>query len=534
MPMSFQKLDPNSSKSSTVISMPPNTAASSIQEFSLRLQAKSANFPRFFLQNTILPFILGSLLLTLISVLRDRFVQISCFSDQEVCRCSFFQMAFYAFVSIPLTELVPYSLIHVMLFSCKRSTIPVNFKRGISVFLIFVMTPITYIVCGVNFPHISARFANYAMALLFVYSAILCFTLFRGQSLRHFTREVACGTLCLLIPFFYYLLTDFLLPNFYFALTRIFEDKAKNLFQLMMVFINFVYEAIFFQILLRVSHYLLQQGNKTNTLLILLVRFYLATLYALRLGNIISLSIQDWGLYVQFLSLVVLVFETSTGRSFSKYFIVKPIEGMKMKIKSFLNSFYQIYLEMPSKNSMVAKKRMFFKGTHIPACKEDSTSLRINMGKSTNSERLNAHFAIPKIQVNSHHIRNQDLVKKAQKKLLEVISYQKFEFFLIYIPAMMSLVVTQNWRTPDPETAITESCGFNIINLVIHNESLFVYIFFDLALTFIFFKIFENYKNLRLKYEVGKVNLVAQILLYMGYQLIMETWIGRLAVLRLI
>ena len=534
MPMSFLKFDPNSSKSSMVISMPSNTPSSSIQKFSLRLQEKSANFPRFFLQNTILPFIIGSLLLTLISAFRDKFVQISCFSDQEVCRCSFIQVAFYAFVSIPLTELIPYSLIHVMLFSCKRSTIPLNFKRGISVFLIFFLTPITYIVCGVCFPHISARFANYAMALLFVYSAILCITLFQGQRLRHFTREVACGTLCLLIPFFYYLLTDFLLPNFYFVLTRFFNHNAKNVFQIMMVFINFVYETIFFQMLLRVSHYLLQQGIKTNTLLILLVRFYLATLYALRLGNIISLSIKDWGLYVQLLSLIVLVFETSTGRSFSKYFIAKPIEGIKMKIRAFLRSFYQIYLEMPTKNSLVAKKRMFFKGTHIPACKEDSTSLRINMGKSTNSERLSAHFTIPKIQKNTHHIRNQDLVKKAQKKLLEVISYQKFEFFLIYIPAMMSLAVTQSWRTPDPETEITESCGFNIINLVINNESSFLYIFVDLALTFVFFKIFENYKNLRLKYEVGKVNLVAQIFLYMGYQLILETWIGRLAVLRLI
>ena len=531
MPMAFVKLDLNSSKSSTIIPMPPNSPSPSLQDFSQRLQTKYANFPRFFFINTIFPFIMGNLLLTLISVFRDKIVQISCFNDQEVCRCSLFQVAFYSFVSIPLTELIPYSLIHVLLFSCKRSTIPVVFKRAISVILICFMTPITYMICGVYFPQISAKFVNYALGLFLVYSAIFCFTFFQGRTVRHFLREVACGTLCLSIPLFYFLLTDFLLPNFYFVLTKMFEEDAKNIFQLMMVFINFIYETIFFQMLLRVSHYFLQQGVKTNTFLILLVRFYLATLYALRLGNIISLSVKDWGLYVQLLSLIVLVFETSTGRSFSRYFVSKPFEIVKMKMKSFLRAFY---LEVPNKNSMIAKKRMFFKGTHIPACKEDSTSLRINMGKSTNSERLSAHFSIPKVQENPHQVSEQDLVKKAQKKLLEVISYQKFEFFLIYIPAIMSLAVTQSWRTPYPEARITQSCGFNIINLAISYESLFLYILVDLAFTFVFFKIFESYKNLRLKYEMGKVNLMAQILLYMGYQLILETWIGRLAVLRLI
>jgi len=534
MPPSFLKFEIQSTKMSLSIVNPANTPSSSLQELSNRLQAKSANFPRFFFQNTILPFILGNFFLTFMSVFRDKVIEISCFTDQEVCKCSFVQIAFYAFLNFPLTELVPYSLVHILLFSCKKSFIPVGFKRGLSALMIVFITPMTYLTCGLFYPWISARLVNYSLCLFVVYLSIYCFVLFNGKNFRYFFKEVSCGTLCLLIPFFYYILTDFLLPNFYFVLTRLFQDDAKNVFQVLMIFINFLYEMIFFQMLLRVSHYFLQQGIKSNTYLILLVRFYLGTLYALRLGNIISLKITDWGLYVQIFSLIILVFETSTGRSFPKYFVSKPIQVIQLKIKDFLRIFYQIYLDMPAKNDLVAKKRIFLMGTHIPASKEDSSSLRISITTNSRSDRINPNFTNRKPLENQNSTMTQDLVKKAQKKLLEVISYQKFEFLLIYVPAILSLALTKSWRTPDPEMKITESCGFNIVNMIIYYDSLFLYIFIDFALTFLFFKIFECYKNMRLKYEMGKMNLMVQILLYMGYQLMLETWIGRIAALRLV
>ena len=552
----FNKPSLYSPKNSLYLVNPPNSPLNSAMKASLKLHKKSLKFPKIFIQSTLLPFISGNIILNLLTNFRDKFIETSCFSSETQCHCSYFQMIYYAFLSMPLDEIVPYSLIHVLLFSVKRSIIPRQYKLFLSVLLLCIITPSVYLFSGLYYPMQSPKFTNYFICLSIVYVNIYIYTtMIRRLDFRAFFKEISFGSLCLLVAFFYYMLSDILLPYFYGILRCLFADNSNNLFQIMMVFTNFIYEVVFFQLLLRASYYFIQNGWKNNSYLILLVKFYLATLYILRLACIISLTTLDWGLYLQIISLIIMVFETSTGRSFAKYFIETPVNMIINQIKRFLIVFYEIYLEDDKIEENVAKpghrfcrkQRIFFDGNVL---KEEAKSFRINIShftsknnsktESNNNKTMTSNRIIAISDVGNRCMNNRklekenDIVRKAQKNLIEVISYQKFEFFLLYIPTLLNLAFFNIWHIPDPETNVSTACGFHVVNMIMNYDALVVFILSDVVFTVLFFKMFERYKNMRIKYEPGKFHWAFQILIYMGYQLMLEGAIGRFSSMKLI
>ena len=436
------------------------------------------NFKQF-ISLALIPHLCATLFLFLMIGIRNNIVKEVCFMDNDKCRdCSYKNKLFYIFPVITIEYLIPILYGYYFCFFTN------SFKRFS---LISAISMILYYA----FLYLMYFFWDFKLAEIFpektldnfVYGGLSFISSFMILPYLKFVYKIpwkkfilknkynimmivmACSTFTILIN----ILTVF---------QKGLQNKSKvyqNVYQVFLLLFCLIYETSLIYIFTRYHKNIQKEWKNNNSPLMFIAKNCLMFSYAIRLANISALSESEFGFYLQIVTFTQFILEMLSGKSL--------VESLIRKIKHI----YKIKKKVKDENIIFPQNTIF------------------SLYDSTTSK-----------QIKDSHI-----------ECLRILSYQKMEFMMVYIPRILSLILYNKWSISQPFFKLVDGCSFNVNKKVkINANSLMILMGVDFSVTIIFLRMMVKNKKLLfyVKFEAENMCFFYKVLVYIGFQLCFEYW----------
>lgn len=455
-----------------------------------------------------------------LTLFREKYIQEICWSTKLYCECKISSLFYFMIFGISIQIICPFCLI-LAVFCLKMRLIGLT-KTKVFLFILFTIS--------VVLPYLFAYFLNYnssprifSYSIGLVFSIIYAFAYIRRilkLEIMIFMKKMRFSFYFALTGVIYFLLMGFLLPKIFEGLTKVSHNHSKNYFQIIIICISGIYEALFSFFILKIAENMetnCDQHKKDNTILILIIKYYYVVFYSLRIGNILSLEYLDWGYYFQYFFFLIFIFEHTTGISLLSSLFLKPL------IKRFKNKKFFFLEYIKYNNNILAnwKKWLIFKKNQV----KPRTKVKLKFFQSRKSFENNEKKIIP-----SKFFDKQ----VAAEKVFYIMCYQKIEFFFIYVPILIHLWIFRVWISPEPDGNLTIGCTFEINNVEFFDYSIISIICIDAIASLIIFTFMNYKKKINQLYEREKTGWYQRVIIYMGFQITFEYWVGHFSSFHLI
>jgi len=442
-----------------------------------------------------------------LTILRDKYIEEICWSEKPECKCHIYIACFYIFFGVIIQVLCPFCVFITIIFGLMPNLLKqTNFKiMTILQLVIFCFAPYIF---ALYYIQGSPRAYCYLLHLFFISFYSLCY----AKKILKYDVKIYWEKMKYLIFFvfgaiFYFLLITYVGPYAYYFLAFLVHNKAKNVFQIFILPFTAFYETALSYLFVKISKQFTEMGERDNTFLILIAKYYYIILYSLRIGNILYLDYTDWGFYLQYISFIIFIFQHTTGISLFTELLLKPFIGKCFKKANGLR-FYVNY-----NNRIISIWRKWLTKT-----KENKIEVK----------RLKIKF--PTI-VSGEANR---ILEIAQRKAFMILCFQKLEFLFIYVPTLLFLWIHQTWKGPEPFYAFTIGCTFQITNITFQGSSVISLILIDFVASAVFTTFMYYNGKLNEFHYVEKFSGFVRVLIFMGYQLTFEYWMSHFSSYKLI
>lgn len=420
------------------------------------------------LLKVLLPHFCAIFLLMLLVGIRNNLIEKVCFLDNVVCRsCNGLIKLFYMFPIVSLEFYVPILYGYYFLFYSNKIA---HFKKmsifsmGLYYLVLYLWFFIWDLAVSENFPE--KTLDNFIYLSISTVNVIIVLPLVKKlNKLSWLSLFKKTKYNTLLVGMVSSTFILFInILNWLQIELRKRGDNYQNLYQIILVIFCLAYESTLIYIMIKRHPSLLEDWENNNCPLLFISKNILIFSYAIRLANISVLTYKVFGFYLQIITFSIYVIETLYGTSFFG-FLMKKTKG-------------------------------FFEN------RRKSKKIRL------------------KTQKNMENCKNL--------LCLRIMSYQKIEFTLIYVPRILYIITFNKWSLSLPFIKLVEGCSF-IINekIKINSVNLLILIVIDVILTMFFLKrTINNHKLLKyIRFEAEDMPFVTKVALYMGFQICFEYWI---------
>ena len=440
---------------------------------------KEANFAHFLwikvksqfkemLLKVLLPHFCATFLLMLLVGIRNNLIQKVCFLDNVICRnCNGLIKLFYMFPIVSLEFYVPILYGYYFLFYSNKIA---HFKK-MSIFSMGLYYLVLYLWFFIWDHGISEHFPektldNFIYLSISTVNVLVVLPLVKKfNKLSWFSLLKKTKYNTLLVGMVSSTFVVFInILNWLQNELRKKGENYQNLYQIVLTIFCLAYESTLIYIMIKRHPSLVEDWENNNCPLLFISKNLLIFSYAIRFANISVLTYKVFGFYLQILTFSIYVIETLYGTSFFG-FLMKKTKG---------------FFERRRKSKKIRLKK----------------------------------------QENTNNCKNL--------LCLRILSYQKIEFTLIYVPRILYIITFNKWSLSLPFIKLVEGCSF-IINekIKINSVNLLIMMGIDVILTVFFLKrTINNHRLLKyIKFEAEDMPFITKVALYMGFQICFEYWI---------
>jgi len=457
--------------------------------------------------NTILIHCLSLGISFALTILRDNYIKVICWSPKLECTCELKIAIYYIFFGVFFEIICPLCLFNGIIFFLDQSLLKL-FATKIILFFQLILS--------LFLPYLYAFYYKSSLPRLYTYVIILIsgalYSLIYGRkrakyNLKTYFTKMKYFYYLNISTFLYFVLMVYGMPNFYLYLGGLAGQKTKNCFQIIiLVFVGF-YELFFNYIFKKIAETTV--GN--NNSLIVIAKYYYIIFYSLRVGNMLFLKFTDWGFYLQFFSFLLFIYHHTTGISLISYFLVCPLATKFLKTKS---SFMKYLNE---NNLLLNKWRRWINAQQRVSAfgrKKIFKNLKLNFPNSQTISNISIN------NLSQRSIPN----KIPMNRFWIMLIYQKIEFILIYVPTLLFLWLYKSWQNPEPFYLFTVGCSFEVTNINFQESSIITFILVDVLASCVIIAFMYHRGKINEFYEIEKTNVFYRIIFYIGCQMTFEQW----------